>query len=1434
MFSPQQNVLFPALTVEEHLQFFGNVKGMTGKTLLDAIDGLIEEVGLTEKRHVRSHALSGGMKRKLCLAMALIGNPKFILLDEPTSGMDPYSRRSTWELLQRSKVGRVILLTTHFMEEADTLADRIAILSQGTLLCSGSSLFLKNRFGLGYVLSLSRVYAAQLPHEYCNREGMGKEGREIIDPHDEIRKAVNMQAVGNIDQINLAVQEIIECATLKSAIAGEIIYQLPLSTSALFPALFQMLQSRNEELGIGSYGISITSLEQVFISLARQKLSDCEHEMENEEEKHTVQEIDMPTSIISQLYEFCQCLPSFKKQNCIHEMSAIPAVTPPYNAKVLRSVEDIEMQDLERVSKHQETIEPYLIPEISSPIRHLIHNPLSHGEGNQNETEMNSADLKSTKARVELESSYCRDDNKEAKTVFQTIKKFTGVLYCLVNKFDSDLSWFTDSNKNEENKKTEDTCHIWLIQFVELYRKRYLIAMKDLKGLFFQVIFPAIQILLILFILMIEVNPAGRSILLNGDIYARYGKFTPYSLVSTHHYSEYETNLQGYYHLDNSSSANSTLLSSYLLQKDTYQDHRLGAYVFQDDIPLNLTVDWNWVRSEIKQGNITGETVATALTILNIDNYTFTVHHIPTDTVAKELGVNLTAVNHDITTSSQSSSRSPNNQYLENLLYHDLNISLPWNLSSRGVTKINMSVPEWESLFNQSGTVDAKVTIEKTGLDVVLYNQYYAEDVFFPWNSMNLTMLLPFMPTGIVNYDNISLSSPYTILHNSSSPHAVAAWHGELVKAAYQTCYSAIPREISHDQTVKYHALESSEPPTYYIKNHPLPITVQKSVQIRIILSLLTSIFVLVPLCYIPASFVAFLVKERVSKSKHLQLVSGVSPYLYWTATYIWDMTLICLLIGLIMITLLVMGKKTASTFIGSHDSSLATFSLLFLYGSSSVLLSYIYSFAFVNFSTAQIAIMLINFMSGFVLVLGYYVLVNIPQTKSAADIAVNFFRFFPPYNVGEGLINLSVVYYQDKYLGKGINVFEWDVTGRNLVFMFAETVGFFAFIMVSESPIWKRFKLWLLRVQNRHNMQSPPLRKTDIEEDVLAEELYVKWLMGPALQHKEEANWVSNYSSYNALGCSSSESKESYAVDSMPDDFNVPSLLSTTKHSHCFSFLRPPSVKLTKHRFHNDPTITLLIDSLVKAYPTLEYRGYPKYAVGGISLVCREGERFGLLGINGAGKTTTLGILTGEIHPTSGNVYIGGKSLADPSTQQMIGFCPQVDPLLELMNAYETLWFFGRIRGIVPSKLVQRIQELIQQTGLTPYAHKPCGTYSGGNKRKLSLAVALIGDPKVLLLDEVSNLVLLLLSASIVLIMRYGFGIFDLVAKYWYGSRSSKAHVGNHSISVSQSYRYFGESFHGRDRSIVYSRGSHGLWQIAMFRINSAFERTIWRRLSC
>ncbi|KAF9424045.1 hypothetical protein HW555_000754 [Spodoptera exigua] len=149
---PQHNVLFNELTVKEHLEFFARLKGFHGAELKAEIDSLIEKLELQDKRDFPSYGLSGGQKRRLCVGIALSGAARVVLLDEPTSGMDPSSRRALWELLQKEKKGRSMILTTHFMDEADILGDRVAIMAQGRLQCVGSPYFLKRHYGVGYTL----------------------------------------------------------------------------------------------------------------------------------------------------------------------------------------------------------------------------------------------------------------------------------------------------------------------------------------------------------------------------------------------------------------------------------------------------------------------------------------------------------------------------------------------------------------------------------------------------------------------------------------------------------------------------------------------------------------------------------------------------------------------------------------------------------------------------------------------------------------------------------------------------------------------------------------------------------------------------------------------------------------------------------------------------------------------------------------------------------------------------------------------------------------------------------------------------------------------------------------------------------------------------------------------------------------------------------
>lgn len=121
----QNNILFDELTVNEHILFYSQLKGLCSKSAENEARKYVDLLHLEPEK--RSSALSGGMKRKLSLAIALCGGSKFVLCDEPSSGMDPTARRDFWKVLQSEKMSRTILLTTHYMDEADVLGDRIAM-----------------------------------------------------------------------------------------------------------------------------------------------------------------------------------------------------------------------------------------------------------------------------------------------------------------------------------------------------------------------------------------------------------------------------------------------------------------------------------------------------------------------------------------------------------------------------------------------------------------------------------------------------------------------------------------------------------------------------------------------------------------------------------------------------------------------------------------------------------------------------------------------------------------------------------------------------------------------------------------------------------------------------------------------------------------------------------------------------------------------------------------------------------------------------------------------------------------------------------------------------------------------------------------------------------------------------------------------------------
>ena len=141
------------MTVRENILFFGKFKNV--QNLGDVVQKNLQIFNLENKADTLASKLSGGQRRKLQLCIALLGDSKLVLLDEPTSGMDPTARRETWDIIRQVKEDKIIILTTHYMDEAEVLADRVAIISGGSLQCCGSPLFLKKKFGQGYFIEVN-------------------------------------------------------------------------------------------------------------------------------------------------------------------------------------------------------------------------------------------------------------------------------------------------------------------------------------------------------------------------------------------------------------------------------------------------------------------------------------------------------------------------------------------------------------------------------------------------------------------------------------------------------------------------------------------------------------------------------------------------------------------------------------------------------------------------------------------------------------------------------------------------------------------------------------------------------------------------------------------------------------------------------------------------------------------------------------------------------------------------------------------------------------------------------------------------------------------------------------------------------------------------------------------------------------------------------
>ncbi|KAH0572553.1 ABC transporter family protein [Spironucleus salmonicida] len=279
-YAPQFDVLWPDLSPAEHISIFANLRGLTYEEEIKSIklartaafraglaqmedeeesnasegNGLLkklskkealakltqlrlQDVGLYDAQDVKSVSLSGGMRRRLTLCLALVGNPPILMLDEISTGLDPISRRKIWDVILRAKTDRSVLLTTHSMEECDTLSDRIAVMAHGILRCIGSSAHLKTRYGMGYRIDISC--------EFDPISGVS----DVLRVRDELVKKYMPEAI------------------LVGRTGGHL--TLAVARTVEFQRLQEFLKQVETSDLVKGWGIRQTTLEEVFLAINR-------------------------------------------------------------------------------------------------------------------------------------------------------------------------------------------------------------------------------------------------------------------------------------------------------------------------------------------------------------------------------------------------------------------------------------------------------------------------------------------------------------------------------------------------------------------------------------------------------------------------------------------------------------------------------------------------------------------------------------------------------------------------------------------------------------------------------------------------------------------------------------------------------------------------------------------------------------------------------------------------------------------------------------------------------------------------------------------------------------------------------------------------------------------------------------------------------------
>ncbi|XP_055285246.1 phospholipid-transporting ATPase ABCA7 isoform X8 [Moschus berezovskii] len=1107
---PQYNVLFDLLTVDEHIWFYGRLKGLSAAAVGPEQDRLLQDVGLIPKRHAQTHHLSGGMQRKLSVAIAFVGGSQVVILDEPTAGVDPTSRRGIWELLLKYREGRTLILSTHHLDEAELLGDRVAVVAGGRLCCCGSPLFLRRHLGSGYYLTLAKG-SPPLATSKKGETGL----KNSLDAGQK-REPGGQASSAGAAQLWAIVQRHVPGTRLVKDLPHELVLALPYkgALDGSFAELFHDLDQRLGELGLAGYGISDTSLEEIFLKV----VEDC----------------------------------------------AVDAG-----------------------------------PEDGRPRQGLFLG-IAHPDATRQ--------LQVPPEETTLENGGLVGSAPETQALQGSGPATAGRIH----------SWAL-------------TCQ----QLRALLLKRFLLAHRSRRGLFAQIVLPALFVGLALVFSLIA-PPFGYypALQLSPSMYGSQVSFFSDDTPGDPEHARLlealleEAGLEEPYLKSNSSRARACTQPAL-------------CHFSVPDVPAD-------VAEVLASGNWTPESPSPACQ-------------------CSQPGARRLLPDCPAAAGGPPPPQAPTNsgEVVQNLTGRNLSDFLVKTYPR--LVRQGLKTKKWVNEVRYGGfSLGGQDPGLPSGLEVgrsleelrALLNPAPGEALD------NLLNNLTAWAVGLDTQDGLK------IWFNNKGWHAMVAFVNRANNALLRAHLPLGPSHHAHSITTL---------------NHPLNLTKEQLSEAALMASsvdVLVSICVVFAMSFVPASFILVLIDERVTRAKHLQCMGGLPPTLYWLGNFLWDM---CnYLVSACIVVLIFLAFQQRAYVAPANLPALLL--LLLLYGWSITPLMYPASFFFSVPSTAYVVLTCINLFIGINGSMATFVLELFSDQKlqKVSRILKQVFLIFPHFCLGRGLIDMvrnQAMADAFERLGEGHfqSPLRWEVVGKNLLAMFIQ------------GPIFLLFTL-LLQHHNRL-LPQPKLR------------------LLPALGEEDE---------------DVARERERVVQGATQGDVLVLRDLTKVGVGWGASTDGLGGLHWPTHFSHGLPSSQV-------------YPGQRTPAVDRLCLGIPPGECFGLLGVNGAGKTSTFRMVTGDMLPSGGEAILEGHSVAQEpaAAHRRMGYCPQSDAIFELLTGREHLELYARLRGVPEAQVAQTASYGLARLGLPQYADQPAGTYSGGNKRKLATAVALVGDPALVFLDE-------------------------------------------------------------------------------------------------